>query len=190
MIWCIIAVEGVDAVWKTTLAQWLAGSIANGIYYKTPWTKTPKERAVFDRDWVTIKERFEFYLEAYKADALRTVEMADEWKAVICDRFLASTIVHHQAMESTLDISEAEKLEFVVPKIQILLLASREVILARLSQREKLTRFEKDTNLFLRTQSWFLRRANDLIIRTDKHDIAGTLQQANLYLSNNNRLYG
>lgn len=184
MTWRLIVIEWVDAVWKTTLAKGLVTSL-NAIYYKTPGTRTSQQREIYDQEWISTTERFRFYLEACREDLIKIMEIQAGWRDVVCDRLLASTIAHHQSMDSLLDINDAEDLELTTPKTQILLQASRDIIIKRLSERWALTRFEKDVSLFVCTQASFLKRANNLVIQTDLHNIEETLQISLQYLSNN-----
>lgn len=182
MTWRLIVIEGVDAVWKTTLAKWLS-SLRRAIYHKSPVCRTPEQRSSYDRPNISPRERFGFYLEANREDISRILELVHGGTDVICDRFISSTIVHHLSMDPSIDVDEAEALDNSIPKTQILLQASRESILQRLSERWTLTRFEQDVTLFVRTQARFLKRANDLIIPTDSHNVDETLQIAQHFLS-------
>ena len=184
MTWRLIVIEGVDAVWKTTLAKWLAQSL-NGVYYKTPGTRTSREREVYDREGVSVEERFRCYLDACREDIARIMDIKSGWKDVVCDRLLSSTIAHHQSMDDSLDTRDAEDLDMSIPKTQILLQTSRDVIIKRLSERWPLTRFEQNVVLFIRTQARFLKRANDLIIQTDLHNVEETLRMSHQFISNN-----
>lgn len=182
MTWRLIVIEGVDAVWKTTLAKWLS-SVWSAKYHKSPACRTQEQRSFYDRPHISPKERFDFYLGANREDISKILELVHGGMDVICDRFISSTIVHHLSMDPSIDISEAEELDKWIPKIQILLQASRESIMQRLSERWTVTRFEQDVTLFVSTQARFLKRANDLIIQTDSHNIAETLKIAQQFLS-------
>ncbi len=103
--------------------------------------------------------------------------MQSKGDMVVCDRLLASTIAHHQAMDETIDITDAlAASESITPKIQILLTAKQEVILQRLSMRPTRTRFETDRDLLQRTQERFLAiMSYDLIIDNTTLSIEETL---------------
>lgn len=174
----LIIIEWIDGVGKTTLAKWLAQKIG-GEYYKTPGCRTSEERALFDRVWISVLDRFNFYLEACREDLQRIDKMRKEWKIIFCDRFVGSTVVHHQAMKPDINIESAEKLEKNIrKKVEILLVAQRESIIQRLSDRQSQTQFEADENLFIRTQKRFIERGADLIIDTTNLDTDETLMRA------------
>ena len=182
MTWRLIVIEGVDAVWKTTLAKGLAQSL-DGIYYKTPGTRTPEQRKIYDRVWIPVVERFMFYLEACREDITRIKDIQSNWKDVVCDRLLASTILHQQAMDESLDVIDAEVLDRELSKTQILLIANREVIIQRLRWRDYVTQFENDSELFEKTQQKFIHRGYDLCISTTQYGIEQTLQIARSFLN-------
>ncbi len=178
----LIIIEWIDGVWKTTLAKWLAHEI-KGEYYKTPGTRTAKERAVFDRVWVPVSDRFKFYLEACREDIEKINKMRREWKMVVCDRLIGSTIVHHEAMEWFLNTEEAIQLEQSIrEKVEILLIAERNSIISRLSGRPVRTQFETNEDLFTRTQGWFIKRGTDLLIDNTKLEPEETLIRALQFL--------
>ncbi|MFZ4462017.1 MAG: hypothetical protein ACOYN2_06005 [Patescibacteria group bacterium] len=129
-----------------------------------------------------MTERFHFYLEACREDIAQILEIAKNGTDVICDRLVTSTSVHHQSMDEQLDVSEAEALDKEIPKVQILLKATRNTIITRLSQRGNLSRFEQDANLFVKTQNRFLLRRNDLIISTDECNVEQALRAASSFL--------
>ena len=184
MAWRLIVVEWVDAVWKTTLAKGLS-NLRNAIYHKSPACRTQEQRSFYDRPDVSPKERFDFYLKANREDISRILELVEEGEDVVCDRLVSSTIVHHLSMDPFIDVHEAEELHYAIPKTQILLQASREVIMRRLSERWTVTRFEQDSSLFLQAQEGFLNQWNNLIIQTDLHNVDETLQMAHKFLSDN-----
>lgn len=161
----IIIIEGIDGVWKTTLAQWLARTL-NGVYYKTPGCRTSEERAQFDVAGIQVQDRFNFYVDACREDLIRIQEINNKGKVVCCDRFIWSTIIHHQAMDEQIDVGKAKHLETRIKnKIEILLTANPEIIRERLSKRNTQTQFEQNERLYIRTQAMFRQRIwIDLII--------------------------
>lgn len=82
-------------------------------------------------------------------------------------------------MKPDINIESAEKLEKNIrKKVEILLVAQRESIIQRLSDRQSQTQFEADENLFIRTQKRFIERGADLIIDTTNLDTDETLMRA------------
>lgn len=112
------------------------------------------------------------------------MEIQNSGKDVICDRFLDSTIVSHKIMDKTIDTKSAEIISNSINKIQILLISSIDTIKKRLSEREIITRFEKDEKFIIKMQNEFLKRENDFVISTNKFDEKQTLELVNKFLKN------
>jgi hypothetical protein len=91
------------------------------------------------------------------------------------DRFITSTIIHHQSMDPSINFRGTHDFDKNFTRIQILLIASASSIIDRLSKREYVSRFEVDIELFMKTQELLKKEHNDLIIDTDSNDIQSTL---------------
>lgn len=90
-----IAIEGIDGVGKSTCAKLLAEKIS-AYYYKTP-------SGIFEKICTSIDvsvdpyARFIFYLGAtlYASEEIKNIVTR---QPVVCDRYLLSTIIYHEAM--------------------------------------------------------------------------------------------
>ncbi len=178
-----IVVEWIDTTWKTTLSQSLSEKFW-ATYYKTPWQVKPEERKQLDEPWVSVQERFDFYLNACKKDYVRIQEILENWTDVICDRFIDSTVACHNAMVGV-DTSEGEKLSIESPRIQILLSATIETVIERLKQRSEITRFEADTDFMQRAAVEFKKCNNNLEINTTLNWAEKTTDIAHKFITNN-----
>ena len=87
-------------------------------------------------------------------------------------------------MDKNVDIGEIEKVGYLPWLIQILLVATKETILDRLLRREKLTRFEKDEDLMIKSQWLYIKRTFDLVIDTTRFSVEETLSRTLLLLDN------
>src|ERR1700677_1365004 len=91
-----IVLEGADGTGKTTAAKNLAKSLG-AKYIATPPPKFREIRNVVDKD-VSVGVRFLFYLTGvlHASDIVRQT-LANQ--PVVCDRYIASTIAYHRALE-------------------------------------------------------------------------------------------
>lgn len=179
----LIVIEGVDAVWKTTLAKWLA-HFYKGTYYKTPWHYHAWERAYYDQINIPIQERFQFYLRSCQRDVDAILRLQNSWKTVFCDRLFDSTIFSHKILDPSIDTTSAQVIANSIHKIQILLVAPLDTIQQRLNQRVFLTRFEKDRAFLWKMQDALQKEGkNDYIILTSQNTIHETLSKAISFLS-------
>lgn len=179
----LITIDGIDATGKTTLALNLSERIW-WVYFKSPWKKSKEERAYFDQPHISVQERYNFYVNANKEDILEISEVLKTGTHVVCDRFIASTIAHHLAMDETIDFKDVENINKPYWSVQVLLIATKQIILARLSERGELTRFEKDETLMMKSQQIYMQRTFDLTIDTTTSSIEET-QNRVLSLINN-----
>ncbi len=180
----VIVIEWIDAVGKTTIAKALSIK-RSAIYYKTPWNVTIKEKEFYDREDVSIKKRFNFYLNWCKEDINIILGLQDStWKEIICDRFITSTICHHSVIDKDLDVREANILDNSFKRIQILLIADKYTIKERLGQRKILTKFEKKEDLYMKIQDKFLTFKNDCIINTSNEDVLTIVESINNFINN------
>lgn len=177
----IIVVEWVDAVGKTTLAKELAIKLW-WEYQKSPIYRTSAEREYYDTPWISVQERFDFYLEASRDDINYVQWVCRQWSMAIMDRGITSTIIHHLLMEPTINLREAHEINKWFDRIQILLHANPNIIQNRLWARKNKTRFEEDLDLILRTQAKFRKCRNNLEIDTWNHTIEETLHIAHGYI--------
>lgn len=173
----LIIIEWIDFSWKTTLWKLLDNNLSNSIYYKTPWNwKIPElEKQKYDLENISVQERYDFYISNLINDQEKIKELIEnEWKIVICDRYLYSTISHPKVFNSNINFHSID--EFCIKQsIKILLIINEEDIKLRSKQRENKTRFEKDIKSLLLIQEYFKQNEFDLIIDTSKNDINQTL---------------
>ena len=180
----VIVIEWIDAVGKTTIAKALSIK-RSAIYYKAPWNVTIKEKEFYDREDVSIKKRFNFYLNWCKEDINIILGLQDStWKEIICDRFITSTICYHSVIDKDLDVREANILDNSFKRIQILPIADKYTIKERLGQRKILTKFEKKEDLYMKTQDKFLTFKNDCIINTSNEDVLTIVESINNFINN------
>ena len=90
-----IAIEGIDGVGKSTCAKLLAEKMS-AYYYKTPSGIFEKVRTTIDIS-VDPYTRFIFYLGGtlYASEKIKKIVT---YQPVVCDRYILSTIIYHEAM--------------------------------------------------------------------------------------------
>jgi dTMP kinase len=120
-----VVIEGVDGVGKTTIAKALAERM-NGVYFRTP-SPTLEEFAradtmgnvIYLRQYidqfarVSPRTRFVFYLFCV-AEAVNHIRQLLKMQDVICDRFVASTLVYHRVLDpglAAVDVAWAVELK-------------------------------------------------------------------------------
>lgn len=127
-----VVLEGVDGVGKTTITQLLASHL-NAIHLATPQTPFSDIRtAVEELHDPTL--RFHFYLTSVIAIS-PVIERYLTTSAVVCDRYVHSTIAYHKVMGVDLTYIEWEKLPIIRPTATFLLTASNAVRNGRTSER-------------------------------------------------------
>ncbi|MBM3302415.1 MAG: hypothetical protein FJY85_20995 [Deltaproteobacteria bacterium] len=127
-----IVLEGVDGVGKSTVAQAVADRL-QGRNFRTPTATVecfaaslPDQGLTYLRPYFdqysreSPRTRFAFYLMCV-SEATCQIRHLLEDRDVVCDRFIASTLAYHRALDPTLngvDVSWAVELQ---PDLQILL---------------------------------------------------------------------
>lgn len=174
-----IAFDGPDGVWKSTIVKLLAEE-NEGVYYKTPGTTTTEERNKYDWPEISVQERFNFYVQLLVRDTDKIQSILNKGKTVFCDRFIASTIVHHKAMDDTIDISQSNN---VLSKIKvdcsIVLYGDIDMLIKRISLRAVQTRFEQDKELMIRTQNLFKAYPQACLFDNTRNSIVETIDNIN-----------
>lgn len=175
----LITFDWPDGVWKSTIVKLLAEE--NGwVYYKTPGTATMEERSRYDLPEVSVQERFDFYVQLLIQDTKRIKAILDEGNNVFCDRFIASTIAHHKAMDDTINTDWSNN---VLSKIKvacsIVLHGDIDILIKRISLREVQTRFERDKELMIRTQGFFKTYPQAHIFDNTINSLAETMKNIN-----------
>lgn len=182
-LWKIISIDWVDAAGKTTLAKGISDKNI-WVYYKTPGSVSVEEKKYFDSELITPQERYDFYFRELCKDMKKIQQYLIEWENVICDRFIESTVVHHTVLDPNVNLWDITQFQLYNKNVQILLIASRETILDRLSKRQNLTRFEKDIEWLQEVQALYKKRPFDIVLDTTKSSVQNTLDQTTFLLSN------
>ena len=161
-----ITLDGVDGVGKTTVAKLLAADGAFQ-YYKSPSGPFTRFRPEIDAH-ATPLERYCFYRLAVQFDSARIGRMLEQG-SVVCDRYIASTVAYHMAMDDRIcDIHCNTGL--LKPHFSFLLETSSEKRDERISKRMCQlcdARFERNSSLMDDVAEAFL--SFDLI-RVDTND--------------------
>lgn len=177
MSYPFVVLEGVDGVGKTTITQLLASQL-NAIHLATPQAPFSNIRAAVEelRD-PTL--RFHFYLTSVIAISL-VIERRLATSAVVCDRYVHSTIAYHKVMGVDLTYIEWEKLPIIRPTATFLLTASKVVRNGRTSERtaESLHdhAIEKDYAFLDRVNDEFLKMGLT-VVDTSNKEPAEVVQQ-------------
>jgi len=127
------ALEGLDGVGKSTVRDLL--NQRGYVILKTPPSSFPIERSVYDN--FEVMPRFLFFLMGVM-QAGNEAEKISTDRAVICDRYLLTTVAAHEAMGLSYSfLSSILPLlkETPVPKNTFLLIASEEERIRRLTLR-------------------------------------------------------
>jgi thymidylate kinase len=93
----IVTLDGVDGTGKSTIARLLAVD-GNYRYFKTPSGPFAQLRSEVDKH-ATPLERYCFYRLATQHDSVRLRQLSKDG-AVVCDRYIASTLAYHLTMDS------------------------------------------------------------------------------------------
>jgi len=148
----LIALEAIDGVGKTTVAQILA-QLMGAEYVKTPTADIYNQRHYYDQCGDPLV-RFMFYLNSNLITSRYIAPILEE-KPVVCDRYLVSTIVFHQAMGVDTSIVDVDRLPILKPDFYFCLQAEEKVRLERLHSRGVLSDTDGQIDL--------LRRADKLL---------------------------
>lgn len=180
--WKLITFDWPDGVWKSTIAKLLAEE--NGwVYYKTPGSVTIEERNRYDRPEISAQERFNFYVWLLAQDVDRIKALLQEGINVFCDRFIISTMVHHKAMDETIDIGKSKNiLSEVMVACAVILHGDIDIMLSRIHSRKKQTRFEIDRDLMIRAQEKFMTQPHVYLFDNTNNSIAETMKNINYQL--------
>ena len=150
-----ITLDGVDGTGKSTVGRLLASS-GRYTYYKTPSGQFAQMRGEIDKH-ATPLERYCFYRVATQFDSDQ-IRVRLKNQSVVCDRYIASTLAYHLAMDSRIAGIHTCS-ELVVPDFAILLLASPNERTRRLDIRATMASdaaLEQNRELLDRVQESFL----------------------------------
>ena len=127
-----ICIEGADASGKTSVARRLA-RVLNATYYQTPANPFRRVRKEIDcnADLVT---RFHFYLSSVFA-ASKEIGKLIASGDVVCDRYIESTFVHHEALGLVIPVKEFYYDRILIPDYTIVLEARDRVLAKRIRRR-------------------------------------------------------
>lgn len=96
-----ISIDGVDGVGKTTVAKLLAAD-GSFQYHKSPSGPFAQLRKEIDAH-ATPLERYCFYRLATQFDSTKIGQLL-ETNSVVCDRYIASTMAYHVAMDARIRV--------------------------------------------------------------------------------------
>jgi thymidylate kinase len=139
-----ISLDGVDGVGKTTVAKILA---ADGCfqYHKSPSGPFAQLRKEVDAH-ATPLERYCFYRLATQFDSAQISQFL-EINSVICDRYIASTLAYHIAMDPRIRVIHTDT-GLLKPHFAFLLGARSEIRERRILERAKVSsdvKLERDS---------------------------------------------
>ena len=136
-----VAIEGLDAVGKTTLAK-LTAQKTGGVYYRTPPELFLDECAQIDKNGVNFDEkRFAFFVKTVVYASSEIKKLTAENRIVIVDRWIWTTFAYHFAANRLLYKKYENKMQDIMaillePSLSILVHISDEQIwLRRMEKR-------------------------------------------------------
>ena len=139
-----VTIDGVDGVGKTTVAQLLASECAFH-YYKSPAGTFAQLRKEVDNHATPI-ERYCFYRTATQYDSSQIGQLLEK-TSVVCDRYIASTVAYHIAMDARIRVIYGDG-GLLKPDFAFLLGARSDVRDKRILERGKMlsdAKFEGDS---------------------------------------------
>lgn len=155
-----VNIEAIDGVGKTITAK-LFAQIIKGVYYKTPSGHFETLRANADLAFRNQPgKRFKFYFNSVKF-ASKEISIIIQERAVVCDRYIWSTLAYHEALGIDLSKFDLGKTGIVIPHYTFLLHANEEVREKRIRDRGNWSTsdryLEQDRALQRRVQENFLK---------------------------------
>lgn len=150
-----VSLDGVDGVGKTTVAKLLA-SDGSFQYYKSPAGPFAQLRKEVDTH-ATPLERYCFYRLATEFDSVQISRLL-KTKSVVCDRYVASTVAYHIAMDARIRVIHNDA-GLLKPHFAFLLGARSEVRDKRILERAKVlsdAKIEGDSTLLDRVAEIFM----------------------------------
>lgn len=170
--YCLIAVEGVDGVGKSSALKMAATmSRSNFATFKTPPDRLSVSRDIYESS--APEARFLFYLSSI-AEQSNSINDALLNGSVCCDRHILSTIAYHNIMCKRQDLEKwlhfAYDLGIALPHGNIILLADKKTREGRLAKRqaENGNDFGTDANILLtdKVQDEYLRLAGTCVLKS------------------------
>lgn len=146
----MVAVEGLDIVGKTTIAQSLSKT-DGWLYYKTPAPAYYKDCVQLGTDGhpVYSEERFWLFIKSLKYSSQEISRLLEAGVSVAVDRWLWTTLSYHFAFNSELEarwqkVAAKEIPLLIYPQLSILVqIADRGVYEQRKASRSMLTAHDK-----------------------------------------------
>jgi len=136
-----VAIEGLDAVGKTTLAKLIAQK-TGGVYYRTPPEIFIDECTQIDRNGVNFDEkRFNFFVRTVVYASSEIKKLTDENRIVIVDRWIWTTFAYHFAANRLLRKKYENKMQDIMavllePSLSILVhIGDEQIWLRRMGKR-------------------------------------------------------
>lgn len=130
----LIVLEGLDLAGKTTCAHQLARDM-RGVYYKFPPSPYKDVKYIVDNS-SDLEYRFRFYMESnYYASG--QVQQFLKNMPVVCDRYVHSTLVYHEAFGLDLSYMKLEETGIVLPDFCFFMEVSDEVYCQRAKMRSE-----------------------------------------------------
>lgn len=182
-----IVIEGIDGSGKTTIATELSKRLSCHIYKPPPknisLSQTPLSMTL--REYVDQKAfdapqiRFLFYLFGL-AQASTEICSLLQTNHVVCDRYIASTLVYHQVLDPNLQTVNFDWLNIVEPDFQFLLTLTNYASISKRIHEKDISnsdnRLENNILFLLNVQSQF-RKLGLPEISTDANTVNETLAE-------------
>jgi thymidylate kinase len=186
----LVSVEGVDYTGKTTNAKGLANRIG-AEYYKTPSNVFDDIRKIFNDSNDTVA-KYLFYMSTLKL-ASEEIKKILEYRNVIVDRYLTTTICYHAICGAKIDVINVEKLDIRKPDFSFCLkVNNKDEWLKRIKERDgidmkiKMSEKWEHFNRLSHLMTSFTRTEKGLIIDTTLLPTEKVVQKMALFIENRN----
>jgi dTMP kinase len=142
-----VTFDGPNGSGKSTLLNAVGQNLQN-LGFDIYQTKEPTSRFhVNNEEKFNSNNLFDLLLEDRLIHLRDDISPAlSDGKVVLCDRYIASSLVYQRIDGLTLDFIWSKNSHFLVPDLSILVYASEHTLQKRLTSRNNLTRFEKSEN--------------------------------------------
>jgi len=142
-----VTFDGPSGSGKSTLLVAVQQAL-NDFNHRTLLTKEPTPRfQPSNEDKFNGQKLFNLLLQDRQIHLEQDVCPAlDQGQIVLCDRYIASSLVYQRIDGLSLDFIWSKNCQFLVPDLSILVYASDATLQNRLAQRQGLTRFERPEN--------------------------------------------
>ncbi|MBN1585529.1 AAA family ATPase [Candidatus Uhrbacteria bacterium] len=159
-----VAIEGVDGVGKTTIAQKMVENYGYVYRYTLPEPFGKIRKAVDDLGHPDA--RFFYYLSCVIGFQRELLSLLVSGERVVVDRYIYSTFVMHEAMGASVNCVDMASLPIVFPDKTILLSCSSEVRNSRILMRGKESQdyIQSKSNEFDRASRYFYEISNQMSV--------------------------